>query len=97
MVSGFQEEDWKNTQLQKQKLLGEGCFVKSPVVIPQQYDLIAVLLVCKSVEVFLNTSSGSHCKERFIMPLNKAKRFGKDNGGKQSEHEVHGTVNESYI
>lgn len=79
MFSGFQEEDWKHIQLQKQKFLGEHYLVKSLVVIPQLYDTIAVLLVCRSVEMFLDTSSGSHCKKRFIMPLNKARRFGKYN------------------
>lgn len=38
-VSGFQEEVWKNTQLQKQKFLGESSFTESPVVTPQQYVL----------------------------------------------------------
>lgn len=36
MVSGFQEEDWKHNQLQKQKLLRERFLVTSLVVIPQQ-------------------------------------------------------------
>lgn len=31
------------------------------------------------------------------MPLNKARRFGKYNSGKQSEHEVHGTANKNCI
>lgn len=78
-------------------MLGERCLVKSLVVIPQQYNIIAALLVCKSVEMFLDTSSGSHCKERFIMPLNKARRFGKYNRGKQSEQETHGRANENCI
>lgn len=52
MVSGFQEEDWKHIQVQEQKLLGERCLVKSLVVIPQQQNIIAVLLVCKSVEMY---------------------------------------------
>lgn len=77
IFSGFQEEDWKHIQLQKQKVFGEHCLVKNLAVIPQLYN--AVLLVCRSVEMFLDTSSGSHCKKRFIMQLNKARRFGKYN------------------
>lgn len=49
MVSGFQEEAWKNTQLQKQKFLGEGSLIKSPVVIPQQYVLQWQYCLCANL------------------------------------------------
>ena len=39
MVSGFWEEAWKNTWLQRQIFVGEGAPIKCPVVIPQQYVL----------------------------------------------------------
>lgn len=78
VVSSFQEEDWKHIQLQKQKLLGGCCLVKSLVVIPQQYNNCSITCL-QIAEMYLDTSSGSHCKKRFIMPLNKARRFGEYN------------------
>lgn len=97
MVSVSQEQAWKNTQLHKQKSLGQGSLIKNPVIrvipcYPTIYTAVTVLLVCKSTEMLSDIGSESLDKKRFIMPLNKeVRRFVKYNLGKQSEHKVHNT------